>query len=146
MEEIFSAVLTLVMFGLLLEVARRRRRDRREARRRGPVRGRVVSVDRVEHRTRTASWLVTTVYEVPGHADLLHHRRFFEDEGPALLWARLHREGSEHDVFPNRREPGVAFVAEDLRERDVVVLVLLVAMGALLAVALWQLAAWYLSE
>ena len=136
MEEIFSAVLTLVMFGLLLEAARRRRRDRREARRRGPVRGRVVSVDRVEHRTRTASWLVTTVYEVPGHADLLHHRRFFEDEGPALLWARLHREGSEHDVFPNRRVPGTAFVAEDLRGSDSILVLVALVMGLIALAAL----------
>jgi len=79
------------------------------------------------------------VYEVPGHADLLHHRRLFEDEGPALLWARLHREGSEHDVFPNLREPGTAFVAEDLRGTDswmVLVLVALVVTGVLLLLAL----------
>ena len=89
--------------------------------------------------------LAITVYEVPNHGDLLH-RRTFEDEGPALLWSRIHREGSEHDVYPNLREPGVAFVAEDLRERDPITLVILVAMGVLLCIGLWQLASFWLSE
>jgi len=145
MEEIFSAVLSLVMFGLLLEYLRRQRRDRREAKRRGPVRGRVVKVVREERRTRTSGWLVATVYEVPGHGDLLHYRRF-EDEGPALLWSRTHRKGSEHDVYPNLHDPGVAFVAEDLRERDPATIATLFAMCVLLGIGLWQLASAWLSE
>ena len=145
MEDIFTAVLSLVMFGLLLEFLRRKRRDKRAARRGGPVRARVVRVDREESRTRTSRWLVTTVYDVPGRGDHLHHRRF-EDEGPALLWARLHREGSEHDVYPNPNEPGAVFVGEDLREQDVVGLATVAVMAVLLAVALWRLGEAWLSE
>ena len=140
MEDAFALVIALASVVLGVALINRDRGARIEARRRGPVRGRVLSVNREESRSRTANWLVTTVYEVPGHAELLHHRRFFEDEGPALLWARLHREGSEHDVFPNAREPGTAFVAEDLRGSDsllvlgavVMAVIALAALGAFL--------------
>ena len=130
MEDDFALVIALVNAVLGVALIAGNRGARNEARRHGPVRGRVLTVDREEYRTRTAGWRVTTVYEVPGRADLLHHRRFFEDEGPAILWARLHREGSEHDVFPNAREPGTAFVAEDLRGSDSV----LVLVGVVMAV------------
>jgi len=136
MEDAFALVIALVSAVLGVVLIVRNRGARIEARRRGPVRGRVLTVDREEHRTRTSSWRVTTVYEVPGHADLLHHRRFFEDEGPALLWARLHREGSEHDVFPNAREPGTAFVAEDLRGSDSVLVLVVVVMAVMVLAAL----------
>jgi hypothetical protein len=145
MEDIFNAVLSLVMFGLLLAFYLQQRRDRREARRRGPLRGRVVAVDREEHRTRSTRWRVVTVYEVAGQGDMMH-TRFFGDEGPALLWARLHRMGSEHDVYPNLRVPGEAFVSEDLRSLDPLLGVTLVVGGGLLAVGLWQMAAWFLDE
>ena len=138
MEDAFAAVIALASVALGVALVVQQRRARIEARRRGPVRGRVVAVDREEHRTRTSSWLVTTVYDVPGHGNLLH-RRHFEDEGPALLWARLHREDSEHEVFPNLREPGTAFVGEDLRGSDSVLVVVLVVMSVLALFALGTL-------
>ena len=113
MEGDFDIVLSLVMAVLGAIFVWRAVGSRHDARRRGPVRARVMHVMREERRTRIGSWLVTTGYEVPGHGTL-EHRRWFEDEGPAILWQRLHREGSEHDVFPNRREPGTVFVREDL--------------------------------
>jgi hypothetical protein len=136
MEDDFALVIALVSVVLGVALVVRDRDARIQARRSGPVRGRVLTVNREEHRTRTASWRVTTVYEVPGHTDLLHHRRLFEDEGPALLWARLHREGSEHDVFPNTREPGTAFVAEDLRGSDSVLVLVVVVMAVIVLAAL----------
>ena len=146
MEEIFGAVLSLVMFGLLLTAYLLQRRDRREARRRGPVRGRVVSVEREEYRTRSTRWRVVTVYELPDREHNVMHTRFFGEEGPALLWARLHREGSEHDVYPNVHAPGEAFVTEDLRKLDPLLLVTLAAGGGLLAYGLWQMASEFLGE
>ena len=136
MEDDFDLVIALVSAVLGVALIAGNRGARNEARRHGPVRGRVLTVDREEYRTRSTSWLVTTVYEVPGHADLLHHRRFFDDEGPAILWARLHREGSEHDVFPNTREPGTAFVAEDLRGSDSVLVLVGVVMAVIALAAL----------
>ena len=145
MEEIFSAALSLVMFGLLLAFYLQQRRDRREARRRGPKRGRVVTVDREEYRTRSTSWRVVTVYEVDGHGDMMHTRTF-GDEGPALLWARLHRVGSEHDVYPNERVPGEVFVSEDLKGVDPLLVLTLAVGGGLMAYGLWQMAAEFLDE
>jgi len=136
MEDDFDLVIALVSAVLGVALIAGNRGARNEARRHGPVRGRVLTVDREEYRTRSTSWRVTTVYEVPGHADLLHHRRFFDDEGPAILWARLHREGSEHDVFPNTREPGTAFVAEDLRGSDSVLVLVGVVMAVIALAAL----------
>ena len=138
MEETFSAVLSLVMFALLVVAYLRQRRERRAARRQGPVRARVASVDREEYRTRSTRWRVVTVYEVG--PDSLMHTRFFGDEGPALLWARLHRVGSEHEIYPNPLVPGEAFVGEDLKRVDPMLAVTLVAGGGLLAYGLWQIA------
>jgi hypothetical protein len=114
MEDAVTLVVSAAMVVLGTLFVWRAVRARSRARRAGPVRARVVDVKREERRTRTSSWLVTTTYEVPGRG-LLVHRRWFEDEGPALLWQRLHREGSEHDVFPHPAGRGEAFVAEDLR-------------------------------
>ena len=136
MEDDFALVIALVSAVLGVALVGQNRGARIEARRRGPMRGKVLTVNREEYRTRTSNWLVTTVYEVPGHADLLHHRRAFEEEGPAILWARLHREGSEHDVFPDRRMPGTAFVAEDLRGSDSVLVLLAVVMALIVLAAL----------
>jgi len=147
-EEIFSAVLPLISFGLLLAFYLQQRRGRTQAQRGGPIRARVTWGERQEERTRTSRWLVTTLYDVPGHGELVHHRRF-EDEGPALLWSRTHREGSEHDVFPNLREPGTAFVAEDFSVTDPTMLILrlvLVVMGVLVLYGCYLLAAEYLYE
>ena len=59
------------------------------------------------------SWFVETLYDVPGHGKLTH-RKGFEKEGQALLFQRLHREGSVHRVVPNEVEEGQVFLEEDL--------------------------------
>ena len=136
MEDLFYLLLHAAMVVLGLVLGWRTWLTRSEARRRKPVRSRVLSAEREEVGGRTHSWVVETRYDVPGHG-VLTHRRGFPDEGPALLFQRLRREGSEHDVIPNLREPGTAFLPDDLRHTDWPLLIALVIASGLATWTAW---------
>ena len=89
---------------------------RRLARSAAAVQAPVLWDNRVESGSRSYAWFVETLYDVPGHGELLH-RKGFEKEGPALLFARLHREGSVHWVVPNEIDTGQVFLREELDPR-----------------------------
>jgi len=133
MEELVSLGVSAAMVVLGLIFVWREWLARSEARRIKPIRARVIFVDREESGSKSYAWFVETHYDVPGHGELVH-RRGFTEEGPAILWQRLHREGSEHDVVPNPLDPGSAFMPGELKAVD---WPLLVALGVASALAGW---------
>jgi hypothetical protein len=134
MLEAFDVLLTVTMAGLMLAYLWKDSAARRAARRRKPIRAPVVYVTREQTDARGNPWVVTTHYEVPG-VGIRKHRRRFEEEGKALLWQRLHREGSEHDVIPHPKDREAAFLPDDLDRTEWG----FVAIGAILAgIAAWE--------
>ena len=117
MQETFDVVYALVSLALMVAFLWQIWRSRAAARRTPPLRGRVVSVEREESRSRTYPWFVVTTYAVVGHG-LLIHRRGCADEGKAILWQRLHPVDSVHDVIPDAHHKGFAYVPEDLTRRE----------------------------
>src|SRR5687768_10397497 len=117
MQETFDVVFALVSLALMVAFLWQHWRSRAEARRKKPLRGRVVSVERKEGGGRVHAWWVVTTYAVVGHG-LLIHRRGCPDEGKAILWQRLHPVDSEHDVIPDGRNKGFAYVPEDLSREE----------------------------
>jgi hypothetical protein len=91
---------------------------RRIARKRKPVLAKVVAVIRKElDDNRVFSYGVDTIYEVPGHGELAHWKGF-ETEGQAILFSRLHKEGTSHKVVPDTMDPGKVFLWEELTKMD----------------------------
>jgi len=113
---------------------------RRRARGRRFVTAQVTSVSRNETDRRHFPWQVETTYELPGGGIRSHHAGF-ETEGKAILFSRLHREGTRHDVVPHPSKPGEVFLREELAVTDWN----LVALGGLMVFAA-VLAAWGLME
>ena len=117
-------------------------RARRLARAAPALHATVTSVERTDEGGRSP-WLVVTLYDVPGHG-VLRHGRAFDKEGPALLFARLHREGSMHWVVPNEVETGQVFLMEELDSRgDWLIPALLAVVACLAAWALYAIAVEY---
>jgi hypothetical protein len=136
MEELIGLATSIAMVVLGLIFVWGQYLARSQARRTRPIRARVLWAERRESGSRSYSWFVETLYDVPGHGELVH-RRNFEEEGQALLWQRLHREGSEHDVVPNPREPGKAFLPDELKSVDWLLLAILGITSALAAWTGW---------
>ncbi|APV51321.1 hypothetical protein BWI17_17495 [Betaproteobacteria bacterium GR16-43] len=81
-----------------------------------PVGGRVISVRREEDENKVG-YVVHSVYEIPGHGPLTHSRNF-ETEGQAILFSRLHKEGSVHKVVVNPADSDKVFLWDELGKTD----------------------------
>jgi hypothetical protein len=91
---------------------------RHVARGRKPILARVISVRRYEFDDRKVYiYGVDTVYEVPGHGPLTHFRGC-ETEGQAILFSRLHKEGSMHKVVVNAADSDKVFLWDELAKTD----------------------------
>lgn len=113
MPELFDALYAIVLLALLVAHLWQQVAGRRESRRAGPLRGRVVWIERKDSGNPARPWSVVTTYAVPGHGMLIHWREF-ADEGRARIWQRLHPVDSVHDVIPNPRKKGFTYVPDDL--------------------------------
>ena len=117
-------------------------RARRLARAAPALHAAVTAVERTDKGGRSP-WHVETLYDVPGHG-VLRHYKVFDKEGPALLFARLHREGSMHWVVPNEVEAGQVFLMEEIHGRgDRILLALLVVAAGLAAWVVYAIAMEY---
>jgi hypothetical protein len=140
--ELFQVGISVVMFALLAVYAWRLRRAKALARGEPAVQAPVVSVVREESGGRVHSWFVDVVFEVPDRG-FMKHRRGFETEGKAILWSRLHREGSVHWVVPNAIEQDQVFLLDDLKRSEWHLLALVAIVGATAAYSVYLLVVEY---
>lgn len=128
--------ISLAMLVLGAVFVWRQWRARSLARSQRAIEATVASVQREESGSRMYAWFVDTVYDVPGHG-LLHHRRGFETEEQAILWSRLHKEGSKHPVIPNAVETDKVFLREDLESTAWHWIAIIVFIAAVLAYSIY---------